>query len=92
MKTKIKTQIGYLCLPDERMAENAATAYNKISKHRDINIIQLTSDDAKKAYRTENPFGVGYTDCFDCVLTSHLSRMKLSAGKIEHEIDFLEIS
>ena len=92
MKTKIKTIFGYLCLPNEQIAENAATAYNKTSKHRDINIIQITSDDAKKAYRTANPYGVGYTDCFDCVLASHLARMKLSAGKIEHEIDFLEIS
>ena len=92
MKTKIKTPLGYLCLPDERMVENVDTAYNKISKHRDIDILQITSGDAKKAYCTANPYGVGYTDCFDCVLTSHLARMKLSAGKIEHEIDFLEIS
>ena len=92
MKTKIKTQIGYLCLPDERMAENAATAYNKISKPRDINIITITSDDAKKAYHTINPFGVGYTNCFDCFLASQISVMKLTAGKPERKIDFIEIS
>ena len=92
MKTKIKTPLGYLCLPDERMVENAATAYNKISKHRDINILQITSDDAKKAYRTANPYGVGYSDCFDCILASHRSRMKLNSGKIERKIDFFEIS
>ena len=92
MKTKIKTPLGYLCLPDERMVENAATAYNKISKHRDINIIQITSDDAKKDYRTVNPFGVGYTNCFDCFLASQISVMKLNSGKIERKIDFIEIS
>ena len=92
MKTKIKTPFGYLCLPDERMAENAATTYNKISKPRDINIITITSDDAKKAYHTINPFGVGYTNCFDCFLASQISVMKLTAGKPERKIDFIEIS
>lgn len=92
MKTKIKTRIGYLCLPDERMAENAATAYNKISKQRDIDIIQITSNDAKKDYRTVNPFGIGYTNCFEYFLDSQISVMKLNSGKIERKIDFLEIS
>ena len=92
MKTKIQTPFGYLCLSEEQMSENTATAYDKISKHRDIDIIQIISDDSKKLYRTVNPFGVGYTDCFDCILTSHHSRIKLTAGKPEHKIDFIEIS
>ena len=89
---KIKTTIGYLCLPDESTAKTAATPFNKTTTHKEINIINITSDDAKKAYRTANPYGVGYTDCFDCILTSHHSRMKLTAGKPERKIDFIEIS
>ena len=92
MKTKIKTPLGYLCLPDERMVENVDTAYNKISKHRNINIIQITSDDAKKAYRTANPFGIGYSDHYDHILASQISVMKLTAGKPERKLDFIEIS
>ena len=89
---KIKTTIGYLCLPDESTAKTAATPFNKTTTHKEINIINITSDDAKKAYRTAPPYGVGYTDCFDCILTSHHSRMKLTAGKPERKIDFIEIS
>ena len=89
---KIKTTIGYLCLPDESTAKTAATPFNKTTTHKEINIINITSDDAKKAYRTANPYGVGYTDCFDCILTSHHSRMKLTAGKPERKIDSIEIS
>jgi hypothetical protein len=92
MKTKIKTPLGYLCLPDERMVENAATAYNKISKHRDIDILQITSDDAKKAYRISNPYGVGYTDHYDRVLASKKAIQKLNAGKPTRKINFIEIS
>ena len=92
MKIKIQTPSGYLYLPDKCMAENIAVVYDKIPKRKNIDMIVITSDDAKKAYRTANPFGIGYTDCFDCVLASHRSRMKLNAEKPERKIDFLEIS
>jgi hypothetical protein len=74
------------------MVENAATAYNKISKHRDIDILQITSDDAKKAYRISNPYGVGYTDHYDRVLASKKAIQKLNAGKPTRKINFIEIS
>ena len=89
---KIKTTIGYLCLPDESTAKTAATPFNKTTTHKEINIINITSDDAKKAYCTANPFGIGYTDHYDRILASQRSVMKLTAGKPERKIDFIEIS
>ena len=62
MKTKIKTPFGYLCLPDESTVENATTTFNETNSHKEINMIDITSDDAKKAYQISNPYGVGYTD------------------------------
>ena len=59
---KIKTTIGYLYLLDERTAENTTSLFNKMTSRKEINMIVITSDDAKKAYRTVNPYGVGYTD------------------------------
>ena len=92
MKTKIKTPFGYLCLPDEGTVENTTTPFNETNCHKNIDIITITSDEAKKAYHTINPFGVGYTNCFDCFLASQISVMKLTAGKPERKIDFIEIS
>ena len=89
---KVKTTIGYLYLPDERTAENTTSLFNKMTSRKEINMIVITSDDSKRLYRTVNPYGVGYTDCFDCILTSHHSRMKLTAGKPERKINFIEIS
>lgn len=92
MKTKIKTPIGYLCLPDERMAENATALYNDIYQERNFPIITIISDDAKKTYRTESPYGIGYTNYYNCVLASKISVMKLTGGNPTRKIDFLEIS
>ena len=92
MKTKIKTIFGYLCLPEEKPNETISVPYNETNCHENIDIITITSDEAKKAYHTINPFGVGYTNCFDCFLTSQISVMKLTAGKPERKIDFIEIS
>ena len=89
---KIKTTIGYLYLPDERTAENTTSLFNKMTSRKEINMIVITSDDAKKAYRTVNPFGIGYTNCFECFLASQISVMKLNSGKIERKIDFIENS
>ena len=33
---KIETPFGYLCLPDERMAENAQTLYNSMEKEKNL--------------------------------------------------------
>ena len=89
---KIKTTIGYLYLPDERTAENTTSLFNKMTRRKEINMIVITSDDAKKAYRTANPFGIGYTDHYDRILASQRSVMKLTAEKPERKIVFLEIS
>ena len=80
MTTKIKTPIGYLCLSDERMAENASMLYNDMYKTRNINEITVISNDTKKVYRTINPYGVGYTNHYSRVLSSQNTVMKLTAG------------
>ena len=90
--TKIKTPFGYLCLPDERMIENTNTSYNETNSQKEIDMVVITSDDAKKLYRTENPFGVGYTDHYDRVLASKRAVMKLTASKPTRKINFIEIS
>ena len=92
MITKIKTPFGYRCLPDEHMSENATALYNDMHQERLFPIITVMSDDAKKTYRTVNPFGVGYTDHYDHVLSAQKAVMKLTARNPSREIDFLEIS
>ena len=89
---KIKTNIGYMYLPEERTNNTISAPFNERNKYKEINTIVITSADSKRLYRTANPYGVGYTDCFDCILTSHHSRIKLTAGKPERKIDFIEIS
>jgi hypothetical protein len=89
---KIKTTIGYLCLPDESTVKTATVPFNKTNSPKEINMIIITSADSKRLYRTATPYGVGYTDCFDCIIASHRSRMNLTVGKSERKIDFLEIS
>ena len=89
---KIKTTIGYLCLPDESTAKTAATPFNEMNSHKNIDIIEITSDDAKKLYRTVSPFGVGYTDHYEQVLISKKAVQKLNAGKTTRKINFIEIS
>lgn len=92
MKTKIKTPIGYLCLPNERITDNVVALYNETNLRKDIDIITVMADDTRKVYRTANPFGVGYTDHYNRVLSSQNIVMKLTEGNPSREIDFLEIS
>ena len=92
MTTKIQTPIGHLSLPDERMAENASSLYKDLYHERDIPIITIISDNARKLYRTANPYGVGYTNHYSRALSSQNTVMKLTAGTPSREIDFLEIS
>ena len=92
MTTKIKTSFGYRCLPDERMIDKDTASYIETNLQKNIDIIEIISDDAKKTYRTANPYGVGYTNHYNRVLSSHNSVMKLTGGKPERKIDFLEIS
>ncbi|MBE6665167.1 MAG: hypothetical protein E7603_02955 [Ruminococcaceae bacterium] len=89
---KIKTPFGYLCLPNKRMIESTATAYDEIPEHKNIDIINITSDNAKKLYRTENPYGIGYTDHYSHVLISKKAITKLYGGNSTRKIDFLEVS
>ena len=89
---KIKTNIGYMYLPNESTAKTATVPFNKMNSHKNIDIIDITSDDAKKLYRTVNPYGIGYTDHYDRVLASKRAVQKLTAGKPARKIDFLEIS
>ena len=89
---KIKTLFGYLCVPDERMAENATALYNDMYQERNFPVITVMSNDAKKQYRIANPYGVGYTNHYSRVLDSQNEIMKLTSGNPSREIDFLEIS
>ena len=92
MTTKIKTPFGFRYLPDTSMIDNDTASYNKTNSQQNIDIIEIISDDVKKTYRTENPFGVGYTDHYNRVLVSQNTVMKLTAGNPHREIDFLEFS
>ena len=86
---KIKNSLEDLCLPDECTVENAFIAHKDIHKYRNINAIVIKSD---ATYRTNNPFGVGYTDSFDHFLASHRVTMKLCNNKAVRKIDFVEVS
>ena len=88
---KIKTILGYLYLPDERMVENTNTLHNETNHNKTIDMITITSDGTKKLNHTENPYGIGYTDHYDRVLASKRAVQKLTAGKPTRKIDFIEI-
>ena len=83
MKTKIQTPI-----PNESIAENTSPIESMYS-YRNINAIVIKSN---ATYRTNNPFGVGYTDSFDHFLASHRVTMKLCNNKAVRKIDFVEVS
>ena len=38
---KLETPFGYLCLPDERMAENAKTIYHSMRETKDLHVITV---------------------------------------------------
>ena len=44
---KIETPFGYLCLPDERMTENAKTMYNSMRETKDLHVITVKTGTAK---------------------------------------------
>jgi hypothetical protein len=92
MTTKIKTPFGFRYLPDTSTIDNDTASYNKTNSQKNIDIIEIISDDVKKAYRTANPYGIGYTNHYSRVLSSKNEIMKLTGGKPNREIDFLEIS
>ena len=83
MKTKIQTP-----MPNEPITENTYPI-ERMYGYRNINAIVIKSD---ATYRTNNPFGVGYTDSFDHFLASHRVTMKLCNNKAVRKIDFVEVS
>lgn len=92
MMTKIRTPMGCICFEDERMAENAKTIFAGVNKEKEINEIVLKEDDAKKNYNTASPYGCGYTNRYEKVLSTKNEVMKLYAGRLERDIAFIEIS
>jgi hypothetical protein len=74
------------------MIDNDTASYNKTNFQKDINVIPIMSDDARKLYRTANPFGIGYTDHYSHVLISKKAVTKLYGGNSKRKIDFLEVS
>ena len=83
MKTKIQPP-----LPNEPITENSSPI-ECMYGYRNINAIVIKPD---ATYRTNNPFGVGYTDSFDHFLTSHRVTIKLYNNKTVRKIDFVEVS
>ena len=90
MKTRIKTPIGYLNLPDERMAENAKAIYSGMYQEKDIEEIVITTPETRMNYNTSSPFGCGYTNNYERVLSSRTAVIKMCCGKVERDITFVE--
>jgi hypothetical protein len=71
---KIETPFGYLCLPDERMAENAQTMYNSMRETKDLHVITVKLE---SRYVVDTPFGRAYTNRYDVVLNIERSVIRL---------------
>ena len=71
---KLETPFGYLCLPDERMAENAKTMYNSMRETKDIHVITVKPE---SRYVGDSPFGRAYTNRYDVVLNIERSAIRL---------------
>ena len=89
--TKIKTPFGYLCLEDDRIAEYAQTTISPMFCEQDLNEFTVSSSEEKMLYRTENPFGKGYTNNYSRVIAANIATMKMSVQNHVREIDFIEI-
>ena len=90
--TKNKTPFGYLCIKDDRIAGNAKTAIVHMFCEQDLNEIIISSPEEQNLYRTDNPFGCGYTNNYSRVLATHNATMKMSHGIPVREINFIEIT
>ena len=77
---KIKTPFGYLCLPDERMAENAKTMYNSMRETKDLHVITVKPE---SRYVVDTPFGRTYTNRYDVVLNIERSAIRLRSQKFK---------
>ena len=71
---KLETPFGYLCLPDERMSENAKTMYNSMRETKDLHVITVKPE---SRYVVETPFGRAYTNRYDVVLNIERSAIRL---------------
>lgn len=90
MEIKIKTPFGYLCLEDERMADNAKVMYAGIYEEKELNAIVVEAPEVKNAYAIPSPFGCGYTKHFERVLATRRSVIKMCGGKVERDITFVK--
>ena len=77
---KFKTTLGYLCLPDERMAENAKTLYNSMRERKDLNVVTIHPKDT---YIIKTPFGRAHTDRYESVLNIERATSKLRNQKLK---------
>ena len=90
--TKIKTPFGYLCLEDDRIAEYAQTAISPMFCEQDLNEITVSAPEEQNLYRTDNPFGCGYTNNYERANATHIATIKISRGIPVREIEFIEAS
>lgn len=67
---KIETPFGYLCLPDERMVENAQTMYNSMRERKELDVVTIRP---KYTYTIKTPFGCAHTNRYESVL--HIERV-----------------
>lgn len=89
--TKIKTPFGYLCIEDDRIVENAKTAVSYMFCEQDLSEIIISAPEEQNLYRTDNPFGCGYTNNYSRVIATYNATMKMSVQNHVREFDFIEI-
>jgi hypothetical protein len=77
---KIETPFGYLCLPDERMTENAKTLYNSMRERKDLDVVTIHPQDT---YTIKTPFGHAHTDRYESVLNIERATRKLRYQKFK---------
>ena len=90
--TKIKTPFGYLYINDDRITDNAKTAVSHMFSQQELNEIIISSPKEQNLYRTDNPFGCGYTNNYERAIATHIAMIKMSHGIPVREIEFIEVS
>lgn len=76
MKYKVPTPAGYMYLEDERMVENAKSAFKNMTVPKNIDERNIIDSKAKSYHKTTTPWGVAYTRSYkdSCAIKAYFKR------------------
>lgn len=91
MNFKIMTPLGYVNINDERLVENAKTAFAGLCDNKELGDKKIEDSVVRNGYKIETPFGYICANSYDSIFNSRNAAYKTFGEKKMRNIKFVKI-